>query len=110
MPQLRGNEPILGLNITLQSFTGATSAHIFSYSVVVIMYLALVLFASGLIGPIKYISHLSNAWSVTYGLNGISSLLLGCLTFERHCIFESTPSSLCESLATIVLRAIPSVR
>jgi hypothetical protein len=36
---------------TLQSLTGATSTHLVRYYVMVIMYLAPVLFAGGLIGP-----------------------------------------------------------
>jgi hypothetical protein len=64
----------------LQSFTGATSAHLVKYSFTVIMYLAPVHFAGGLIGPTKSISHLSNAYNVTCGRNGISSLMLGLPT------------------------------
>jgi hypothetical protein len=64
----------------LQSFTGATYAHLVRYSVAVIMYLASILFVGGLIGPTNSISHLSNAHNFIYGLNGISSLLLGLPT------------------------------
>jgi hypothetical protein len=65
---------------SLQSFTGETSTHLVKYSVVVIMYLAPVIFAGGLIGPTESISILSNACNVTCGHNGISSLLLGLPT------------------------------
>jgi hypothetical protein len=61
----------------LQSFTGVASTHLVRYLIVVIMYLYPVLFVGGLIGPKKSIAHLSNAWSVTSGLNGTSSFLLG---------------------------------
>jgi hypothetical protein len=61
----------------LQSFTGADSAHIVSYYVMVMMYLAPVILDGGLIGPKKSISHLSNAYNVTCDRNNISSLLLG---------------------------------
>jgi hypothetical protein len=46
---------------TLQSFTGVASTHIVRYFVTVIMYLAPIIFVGGLIGPTKYISHLSNS-------------------------------------------------
>ena len=62
---------------TLQYFTGVASAHLVRYSVTMIMYLAPVLFVGGLIGPTKSIAHFLNACNVTYGHNGISSLLLG---------------------------------
>jgi hypothetical protein len=65
---------------SLQSFTGATYAHLVRYYVAVIMYLAPVLFVGGLIGPTKSIYHLSNTFNVTCGCNGISSLLLGLPT------------------------------
>jgi hypothetical protein len=65
---------------TLQSFIGVASAHLDKYSIAVIMYLALVLFVGGLIGPTNSITHLLNAFNVTYGCNGISSLLLGLPT------------------------------
>ena len=60
-----------------QFLTGFASAHLVRYSVAVIIYLAPVLFSGGLIGPTKSIAHLSNACSVIYGRNGISSLLEG---------------------------------
>ena len=56
-----------------QFLTALASAHLVRYSVPVIIYLALVRFPGGLIGPTKSISHLSNARSVTYGRSGISS-------------------------------------
>jgi hypothetical protein len=59
----------------LQYFTGAASAHIVKYSVVVIIYLAPDHFVGGLSGPTKSISHLSNTYKVTCGLRGISSRL-----------------------------------
>jgi hypothetical protein len=64
----------------LQSFTGAAFAHLVRYFVVVIMYLASILFDGGLIGPTKSIFHLSNSWSFTHVHNDISSLLLGLPT------------------------------
>ena len=64
----------------LQSFSGATSSHLVKYSVVVMIYLDPDLFSSGLIGPTKSISHLSNACNVTCGRSGILSLLLGLPT------------------------------
>jgi hypothetical protein len=45
----------------LQSLTSLASAHIVKYSVIVMMYLSLVHFLGGLIGPMKSIAHLSNA-------------------------------------------------
>jgi hypothetical protein len=60
----------------LQSFIGVASTHLVKYYVTVIMYLAPVIFVGGLIGPTKSIAHLSNAYNVTCGRNGISSLLL----------------------------------
>jgi hypothetical protein len=48
----------------LQSFTGAASTHLVRYSIAVMMYLAPVLLAGGLIGPTKSIAHLSNACNV----------------------------------------------
>ena len=64
----------------LQSFTGVALAHLVRYYVAVMMYLALVLLAGGLIGPTNSIAHLSNACSVTCGHNDISSLMLGLPT------------------------------
>jgi hypothetical protein len=64
----------------LQYFTGAASTHLVKYFVAVIMYLAPILLAGGLIGPTKSIAHLSNACNVTCGRSGISSLLLGLPT------------------------------
>jgi len=64
----------------LQYFTGAASAHLVRYFVMVIMYLDHVLLVGGLIGPTKSIAHLSNACNVTCGCNGISSLLFGLPT------------------------------
>ena len=53
--------------------TALASAHLVRYYVPVIIYLAPVHFPSGLIGPTKSISHLSNARNVTCGHSGISS-------------------------------------
>jgi hypothetical protein len=64
----------------LQSFIGASFAHLVRYFVVVIMYLAPVIFIGGLISPTKSISHLSNAYNIICGHNGILSLLLGLPT------------------------------
>jgi hypothetical protein len=64
----------------LQSFTGAAFTHLVRYFVALLMYLSLVLFAGGLIGSMKSISHLSNAYNVTCGHNDILSLLLGLPT------------------------------
>jgi len=64
----------------LQSFTSAASAHLVRYSIMVMMYLALVIFVGGLIGPTKSIVHLSNTCNVTFGHNGISFVLLGLST------------------------------
>jgi len=47
------------------------------YSIAVMMYLSLDLIVCGLIGPKKHISHFSNTRRVTWGIRGISSLLLG---------------------------------
>ena len=57
-----------------QFLTALASAHLMRYYVPVMMYLALVHFPGGLIGPTKTIAHLSNAHSVIYGYSGISSL------------------------------------
>jgi hypothetical protein len=61
----------------LQSFIGVASTHLVRYSVTLIMYLAHVILADGLIGPTNSISHLPNACNVTCGRNVILSLLLG---------------------------------
>jgi hypothetical protein len=64
----------------LQSFTSVASTHVVRYFITVMMYLSPVIFVGELIGPTKSIAHLLNASSVTYGCNGISSLLLGLPT------------------------------
>jgi hypothetical protein len=61
----------------LQSFTGASYAHLVKYLVALIMYLAPDLFVGGLIGPTKSIAHLLNTCKVSCGLRGISYLLFG---------------------------------
>jgi hypothetical protein len=61
-------------------FTGVTSAHIVRYFVTVIMYLAPVILAGGLIGPTKSIAHLLNSCNVTCVHTSISSLLSGLPT------------------------------
>jgi hypothetical protein len=43
--------------LALQYLTGATSAHLVRYSIMVIMYLAPILLTGGLIGPTKSNSH-----------------------------------------------------
>ena len=60
-----------------QFLTAFSSAHLVRYSVPVMMYLTPVRFPGGLIGPTKYIAHLSNSRSVIYGRNVISSLREG---------------------------------
>jgi hypothetical protein len=49
----------------LKYFTGVASYHIVKYSIAVIIYLAPDLFAGGLIGHTKSVSHLSNTCKVT---------------------------------------------
>jgi hypothetical protein len=63
--------------VALQSLTALALAHLVKYSVAVIMYLSLVRFHGGFIGPAKSMTHFSNACRVTSGANGISSLLDG---------------------------------
>ena len=63
--------------VASQFLTALASAHLVRYYVPVMMYLAPVRFPGGLIGPTKSIAHLSNARSVIYGCNGISSFLEG---------------------------------
>jgi hypothetical protein len=63
--------------VALQSLTALASTHLVKYYVIVIMYLAPVCFPGGFIGPTKSMSHFSNACRVSYGDNGISSLLDG---------------------------------
>jgi hypothetical protein len=62
-----------GVVYALKSFTGVASTHVVKYFIAIIIYLAPDLFASGLIGPTKSISHFSNTYKVTCGLRGISS-------------------------------------
>jgi hypothetical protein len=63
--------------VSLQSLTALASAHLVKYYVTIIMYLALVHFPGGFIGPTKSMNHFSNDCRVSYGANGISSLLDG---------------------------------
>jgi hypothetical protein len=63
--------------VALNSLTALASANLVKYCVVVIMYLALVRFPGGFIGPIKSMAHFSNSCRVSCGDNGISSLLDG---------------------------------
>jgi hypothetical protein len=60
--------------VALKSLTNLTSAHLVKYSVTVIMYLALVRFPGGFMGPTKSMDHFSNACRVICGASGISSL------------------------------------
>jgi hypothetical protein len=62
---------------SLQSLTALASSHLVKYYVVVIMYLSLVCFLGGFIGPTKSMAHFSNYCRVICGFNGISSLLYG---------------------------------
>jgi hypothetical protein len=62
---------------TVQFVTYFASAHLVKYYVVVIMYLSPDLLVDGLIGPRNSMAHLSNAWNITCGCKGISSLLDG---------------------------------
>jgi hypothetical protein len=63
--------------VALQSLTALASTHLVKYYVIVIMYLALVHFPGGFIGPTKSMVHLSNSCRVSCGVNDISSLLYG---------------------------------
>jgi hypothetical protein len=51
--------------VSLQSLNALASAHLVKYSVAVMMYLALVCFPGGLIGPTKSIVHFSKACKVS---------------------------------------------
>jgi hypothetical protein len=61
----------------IQSVTSVASAHLVKYYVTVIIYLGYDLLASGLIGPMKSISHLSRSCRGTYVCKGILSLMDG---------------------------------
>jgi hypothetical protein len=63
--------------VSLHSLTSLSSAHLVKYFVAVMMYRAPMHFLGGLIGPTKSIAHFSNAYKVSYGAKGISSLLEG---------------------------------
>jgi hypothetical protein len=63
--------------VALQSLTSLASTDLVKYYVAVIMYLTPVRFLGGFIGPTKSMAHFSNACRVSYGANGISSLLDG---------------------------------
>jgi hypothetical protein len=63
--------------VALQSLFSLASAHLVKYFVAVMMYLALVRFPGGFIGPTKSMAHFSNACKVRCGAKGISSLLDG---------------------------------
>jgi hypothetical protein len=63
--------------VALQSLIALASAHLVKYFVVLIMYLAPIHFPGGFIGPTKSMDHFVNACRVSYGVNGISSLLDG---------------------------------
>jgi hypothetical protein len=80
----------------LQSFIGMTFAHLVRYSIAMIMYLDPILFDGGLIGPTKSISHLSNSCNDTVVAMASRPFCWVFLPFEKHHIFDSTPSSLCE--------------
>ena len=80
-----------------QFLTALASAHLVRYSVPVMMYLAPVHFPGGLIGPTKYIAHLSNARSIICGRSGISSLREGFPTLwqiSQH--LQNSLVSLCK--------------
>ena len=63
--------------VALQSLTTLASAHMVKYFVTVIMYLDPVRFLGGLIGPTKSMAHFSNAYKVSWGDKGMSSLQEG---------------------------------
>jgi hypothetical protein len=63
--------------VALQSLIAFSSAHLVKYYVAVMLYLAPVHFLGGFIGPTKSIAHFSNAYKVSCGAKGISSLLEG---------------------------------
>jgi hypothetical protein len=63
--------------VALQSLTTLASSHLVRYYVAVIIYLALVHFPGGSIGPMKSMAHFSNACRVICSASGISSLLDG---------------------------------
>jgi hypothetical protein len=60
---------------SLQSLTSLALAHLVKYSITVIMYLSLVHFPGGFIGPTKSMAHFSNAYNVSWVSSGMSSLL-----------------------------------
>jgi hypothetical protein len=63
--------------VALHSLTALASAHMVKYYVAVMMYLDLVCFPGGLIGPMKSMAHFSNDCKFICGAKGISSLLEG---------------------------------
>jgi hypothetical protein len=63
--------------VSLQSLTSLSSAHLVKYYVAVTMYLAPVCFPSGFIGPMKLMSHFTNACRVIFGDKCISYFLDG---------------------------------
>ena len=64
-----------GAVVALQSLTALASAHLVKYYVAAKMYLAPMHFPSGFIGPTRSMAHFSNACKVSWGANGMSSLL-----------------------------------
>jgi hypothetical protein len=63
--------------VSLQSLTSLSSTHLVKYFVIVMMYLMLVRFPGGLIGPTKSIENFSNSCKVSLGDKGISPHLEG---------------------------------
>jgi hypothetical protein len=61
----------------LQSLTTFSFAHLVKYSIVVIIYLALVHLLGGLIGPTNSMAHFSNTCNVNCHAKGISYLREG---------------------------------
>jgi hypothetical protein len=61
--------------VALQSLTSLASSHLVKYYVTVMMYLDLVHFPGGFIGPTNSMAHFSNACKLSCGAKGISSLL-----------------------------------
>jgi hypothetical protein len=87
----------------VQSLTDVSFVHHVKYFVAVIMYLAHDLLSCGLIGPKNSMAHLSNAFNVTYGFKGISSLLMDFPLFDIHHMTNSSLYCLYEVWATKVL-------
>jgi ABC-type polysaccharide/polyol phosphate export permease len=80
---------------TLQSFTGVASAHLVSYSVAVIMYLAPVLFSDGLV-PQSLLHIYRMPTMLPMVVMESRPFYWVYQPFDRHRISGSTPSSLCE--------------